>query len=183
MTSLSRKPGYDAFVTPDIWWTDSGSVVVSAFLVALVLYFAVVLAFRFGKRRTVAELAPFDLAAVIAIGAIIGRTATGGDSVLVGVVAVLGLLIGHAIVSRTRHLRPVQKVVDQPTAVLVMNGQVRPEGLRRAGLTTADLEAALRASGCRSLEEVAVAVFETRHGVSVLRPGGAAPLWRGLEES
>lgn len=162
---------------PDIWWVDGPSVVVGAFVVALALYLGVVLAFRAGKRRTVAELAPFDLAAVIAVGAITGRTATGANSIAVGVVAVLGLFTGHWLVSRGRRTRFVRRLVDHPTAILVLDGQVQRDELRRAGLTRVDLDAALRSHGIRDLDEVAIAVFETRNGVSVLRPGASAPLW------
>lgn len=164
-------------MTGALWWTEPTAKVVAAFLVALGMYLGVVLAFRAGKRRTVAELAPFDLAAVIAVGAITGRTATGGNSVTVGVVAVLGLLAGHWAVSRARRWHTVRRLVDQPTAVLVLHGRVQHAELRRAGLTHDDLDATLRNHGIRDLSEVAVAVFETRNGVSVLRPGPSAPLW------
>lgn len=164
-------------MTPEIWWGDPAATVVAAFAVALGMYLGVVLAFRAGKRRTVAELAPFDLAAVIAVGAITGRTATGGNSVAVGVVAVLGLLAGHWAVSRARRWRAVRRLVDQPTAVLILNGRIQHRELRRTGLTRDDLDATLRDHGIRDLSEVAVAVFETRNGVSVLRPGPDAPLW------
>jgi uncharacterized membrane protein YcaP (DUF421 family) len=170
-------------MSADIWWADL-SEVEAAFLVALVLYLGVVLAFRVGKRRTVAELAPFDLAAVIAVGAITGRTATGGNSVAVGVLAVLGLFTGHWVVARGRRWLPVRRVVDHPTAVLVLDGRIQDAELRRSGLTRDDLDATLRSHGIRDLREVAVAVFETRNGVSVLRPGPAASLWeRILPES
>ena len=164
------------------WGGDPGAVA-AAFLVALCLYLVVVVAFRAGKRRTVAELAPFDLAAVIAVGAVMGRTATGGNSVAVGLVAIVGLLVGHWAVSKLRRFLPVRNVVDHPTAVLVVDGRVQVEELRRAGLTPGDLEAALRSHGIRSLDEVSVAVFETRNGVSVLRSDGVAPLWDKLHSA
>jgi uncharacterized membrane protein YcaP (DUF421 family) len=167
-------------VTPGTWLHGDAGAAAGAFLVALGLYFGVVLAFRVGKRRTVAELAPFDLAAVIAVGAITGRTATGGNSVLIGVVAVLGLFTGHWLVSKGRRIGAVRRLVDHPTAVLVVEGEVRGRELRRSGLTRADLDATLRSLGVRNIEEVAVAVFETRNGVSVLRPGATAPLWEPL---
>lgn len=69
-------------------WSDPLPTVAGAFAVAVGLYLLVVLAFRIGERRTVAELAPFDLAAIIAIGAIVGGTATGRNSITVGVTAV-----------------------------------------------------------------------------------------------
>lgn len=162
------------------WWDDGGAAVIRAFLVALALYAFVVIAFRLGKRRTVAELAPFDLAAVIAVGAIVGRTSTGGTPVLVGVTAIAGLLFGHAAVSHLRRLARFRSLVDHPTTVLVLDGKVSSEGLRRSGLTRGDLDAALRAHGVRSVLDVTVAVFETRSGVSLLTKEGPAPLWRQL---
>lgn len=57
-------------MTLHITWVEPPGVLAGTPVVALGLYFAVVLAFRPAKRRTVAELAPFDLVAVIAVGAI-----------------------------------------------------------------------------------------------------------------
>lgn len=166
-----------ATVTSAAWWEA-----VRAFLVALGLYAFVVLAFRVGKRRTVAELAPFDLAAVIAVGAIVGRTATGGNPLTVGLTAVAGLLVGHAVVSRLRRVAAFRPLVDHPTSLLVVDGTVRPGELRRAGLTRGDLDAALRNHGIRDLSQVTVAVFETRNGVSILTERGPAPLWHRLPD-
>jgi uncharacterized membrane protein YcaP (DUF421 family) len=164
-------------------WTDNPGAVAGACIVALFLYAVVVVAFRAGKRRTVAELAPFDLAAVIAVGAVMGRTATGGNSVAVGLAAIAGLMLGHGLVTRLRRYGPVRRAVDHPTAVLVLDGHVRTDALRSAGLTHGDLDATLRSQGIRSVDEVAVAVFETRSGVSVIRRGGDAPLWDGVTQT
>jgi len=149
-----------------------------ALAVALLLYGIVVLLFRLGKRRTVAELAPFDLAAVIAVGAITGRTATGGNSLLVGIGAVLGLMLGHWVVSRLRRRSWFERLVDHPTSLLIVNGRFVDDELRRTGLTQADAQAALRSHGIRSMQEVTLAVFETRSGVSVLTGSEDAPLWQ-----
>jgi uncharacterized membrane protein YcaP (DUF421 family) len=168
---------------PDIWWSAGPATLLGAFLVAIALYVIVVLAFRLGKRRTVAELAPFDLAAVIAVGAIAGRTATGGNSVAVGITAVTGLLVGHWSVSHLRRLPAFRSLVDHPPAVLVLDGRVCSDELRRAGLTRGDLDAALRNHGVRDLADVTIAVFETRNGVSILTQPGRAPLWHHLSDS
>ena len=164
-----------------VWWGDELDVVVGALVVAFGMYLAVVLAFRAGKRRTVAELAPFDLASVIAVGAITGRTATGGNSVAVGLVAVCGLFVGHWTVSRLRRVPAMRRLVDHPTSLLVLDGEVQRDGLRTAGLTPDDLEAALRSHGVTDVHDVAAAVFETRHGVSVLMSATDAPLWTSVE--
>ena len=161
-------------------WADPVPTVAGAFGVAVGLYLLVVLAFRVSERRTVAELAPFDLAAIIAIGAVVGGTATGRNSVAVGVTAVAGLLLAHALVTRLRRLPGARRLVDQAPVVLVRSGVLQPDGLRRAGLTAQDLQAALRARGVRSLYTVELAVFETRTGVSVLLGPGPASLWDDL---
>ena len=162
----------------DVWWSQSAATVAGAFAVTVGMYVVVVVAFRAGKRRTVAELAPFDLAAVIAVGAVMGRTATGGNSVAVGVVVVVGLLLAHSLVGMLRRLPAFRSVVDHPTIVLVLDGVVQRDGLRHAGLTLPDLEAALRNHGVADVRDVSIAVFETRHGVSVLLSSGEAPLWQ-----
>lgn len=161
-------------------WSDPLPAVAGAFAVAVGLYLLVVLAFRVGERRTVAELAPFDLAAIIAIGAVVGGTATGRNSVAVGVTAIAGLLLAHALVTRLRRLPGARPLIDQSPVVLARGGVVQPQGLRRAGFTGQDLSAALRARGVRSLHTVELAVFETRSGVSVLLGPGPAPLWDDL---
>lgn len=164
-----------------VHWTEPAQVVAGAFVVSVGLYLLVVLAFRLAERRTVAELAPFDLAAIIAIGATVGGTATGRNSVAVGVAAVAGLLLAHAGVARLRRQPSVRAVIDQSPVVLVRHGLVQPAGLRRAGLTPDDLDAALRARGVRRLPDVELAVFETRSGVSVLVGPEPAPLWQSLD--
>jgi len=161
-------------------WSDPLPAVAGAFAVAVGLYLLVVLAFRVGERRTVAELAPFDLAAIIATGAVVGGTATGRNSITVGVTAVAGLLLAHALVTRLRRLPGARRLVDQAPVVLVHRGVVQPQGLRRAGLASQDLSAALRARGVRDLHSVELAVFETRSGGSVLLGPGQAPLWNEL---
>lgn len=161
-------------------WGAPASSVMAAFGVAVGLYLLVVLAFRIGERRTVAELAPFDLAAIIAVGAVVGGTATGRNPVSIGVTAVAGLLLAHAAVTRLRRLSAVRRLIDQSPVVLICHGQVQPTGLRRAGLTRADLDASLRADGIRDLRDVEIAIFETRRGVSVLLGQAPAPLWHNL---
>lgn len=74
---------------------EPAQVVAGAFVVSVGLYLLVVLAFRLAEHRTVAELAPFDLAVIIAIGATVGGTATGRNSVAINVAAIAGLLLAH----------------------------------------------------------------------------------------
>lgn len=137
------------------------------------LLFALALAgFRIGERRTVAQLSPFDFAVAVAFGAIIGRTATSSStSFLTGAVALLTLLLAHRIITALRRHTTVSNIVDQPPNILVIDGELQPAGLARAGLTPADVYALLRQHGVGDLNEVAVMLYETRGGVSLHRAG------------
>jgi uncharacterized membrane protein YcaP (DUF421 family) len=103
--------------------------------------------------------------------------------VAVGLVAVAGLLVAHWLVSRLRRVPALRSIIDHPSAILVLDGKVQMEGLRRAGLTLTDLEAALRNQRVGDVRDVAIAVFETRHGVSVLVGATDAPLWQPVVRS
>lgn len=140
----------------------------------VLLFLTAVLAFRLTRRRALAQLAPFDWVAAVAVGAIIGRTATATDaSFLTGASALVALLVAHNLVSRLRFLPGVSRVTDPPRLVLVRNGEVVAHNLRRSGITDADLEVLLRERGAPLIAEIALAVLEPRGAITlVLEPGG-----------
>lgn len=136
---------------------------------ALALFLTAATAFRLTERRTMAEFAPFDWVAAVAVGALVGRTATASDaSWLTGTAALLAILAAHAAITRLRFLPAVGRLVDPPLRILIHDGQVNRRNLRRCGLTEADLDAVLRQHGHQSSADVHLAVFEAKGAVSVL---------------
>lgn len=88
-----------------------------AALKALALFLTAVALFRITERRTLAELAPFDYVTAVAVGAVVGRTATAADtSFLTGAAALVTLLVAHAVVSRLRFLPRMTRLVIRPSA-------------------------------------------------------------------
>lgn len=80
-----------------------------AALKAVALFATALAAFRLTERRTMAEFAPFDWVAAVAVGAIVGRVATAPDSSwLTGAAALTALLVAHTAVARLRFLGPVR---------------------------------------------------------------------------
>ncbi len=142
----------------------------AAGLKALGLFLTAAIAFRLTERRTLAEFAPFDWVAAVAVGAIVGRTATARDtSWLTGVAALLTLLVAHTAVARLRYLPRWARLIDPPLRILIRDGVIDRRNLRHCGLTEADLQAILRQHGHRDAGEVELAVFEAKGAVSVLR--------------
>lgn len=139
-----------------------------AALKALALFATAVAAFRFMLRRTIAEFTPFDWVTAVAVGAIVGRTATAADtSWFTGTAALLALIAAHDLVARLRLIRWVRRLVDPPVRILISDGQVDDANLKRCRLTRADLDAILRQHRQQTPADVRLAVFETKGVVSV----------------
>ena len=151
------------------WLVGDGWNLLHTGVKAVLLFAAAVLILRFGERRTLAELAPFDFVAAVCVGAIIGRTATAKDaSVLVGLVALLAVVGMHAVVNRLRRHRLLARAVDQPASILVVDGELQRDSMRHAGMTDDDVLAALRTRGVEDIGDVRYLVFEGKGAFSVV---------------
>ncbi len=148
-------------------WRTAGYVAVSA----LCIYVSVVIALRYGERRTLAEMTAYDFAVAVALGAIIGRTATTPTPTYVqGLVATLTLLVMHHLLSWARNRwRPIRRITDHGPLLLVRDGRPDREALARAHVTDDDLAAVLRLHGTEALEAGLDVVLESRGAFSVIK--------------
>ncbi len=153
-------------------------------LKAVLLYLTVVLCFRLGQRRTLADMSAFDFVAAVAVGSIVGRVPNAHDaSYLAGLATLLAVLASHGVLTRLRQFPSFSRLLDQSPCLVMAEGQVLEPALRRCGLTHADLHAMLRRQGLGSLDEVRYAILEPRGQLSVIRwatAGGAPELVRAV---
>ncbi|MBP0496492.1 DUF421 domain-containing protein [Pararoseomonas indoligenes] len=139
-------------------------------LKALLLYLSAVVGLRFGSRRTLADLSPFDFVAAVAVGAIVGRIPNAHDaSYLTGVATLAAVLAGHWCVTRLHASPSVGHLLDPAPRLLVLDARVLERDLAQCGLTHADLYALLRRQGVEDLGEVRFAILEARGQLSVIR--------------
>src|SRR6478672_8165956 len=151
-----------------------GNSVTDAAVKTSALFLTATVVFRLTARRPVAEFAPFDWIAAVATGAIVGRAATATDtSWLAATAALISLLLMHTGLARLQFIPAVRKLIDPPLHVLIRDGCIDRRNLRRCGLTTADLQAALRQRGQCSADNVHLAVFEAKGAISIV-PANAA---------
>lgn len=145
---------------------DIGWVVVKA----LLLYATALIGFRLGERRTLAEMAPFDFVAAIAVGAVVGRVPNAETtSYLAGLATLVAILAAHRIVVRLRYIPGMSPLIDGPPVVIIADGEIQERAMRRCGMTTADLTSLLRQQGIGELDEVRFAIVEPRGQLSVIR--------------
>jgi uncharacterized membrane protein YcaP (DUF421 family) len=152
-----------SYITGD--WTHLGWVA----LKALLMYATALGALRLGERRTLAQWTLIDFATAVAMGAIVGRTATATtQSYATGAVALVTLIAVHRVVSVLRFNAMFNRVVDHPIRVLVHNGSIRRRELRRCGLTDDDLFSQLRQKGILSLDDLRYVLYESKGSISVI---------------
>jgi uncharacterized membrane protein YcaP (DUF421 family) len=139
-------------------------------LKAVLLYLTAVIGFRVGERRTLAEMSAFDFVAAVAVGAIVGRVPNASTtSYLAGATTLVTILIAHRLVSIMRQSPRLAALFDHPPRVLVVDGRVLWDEIRRAGLTRDDLYGLLRQHGTIDLKQIRLVVFEQRGKVSVIK--------------
>lgn len=156
---------------PSWLFSGAGPLAVAAAKAAL-MYATALLGLRVAHRRTLAQWTAIDFAAAVAVGAIVGRTAVAStEPLLVGVVALLVILLAHALVTFARYVPWLAKLTDHRVRVLVDHGRLRRRQLVVCGLTEADLYAQLRRQGVYRLEGLRYVLYETKGELTVVPEG------------
>jgi uncharacterized membrane protein YcaP (DUF421 family) len=139
-------------------------------LKAILLFTVAVIGLRLSERRMLAEFNVFDFAVAVAVGAIIGRTATSSNtSFATGLIALVTLLVAHRLVAVLRRGGLLAGLLDRRPLVLVAQGRMQPPALRSAGLTQRDVYRLLRQAGQADLDDLQYVLYEEHGGITVVR--------------
>ncbi len=149
-------------------WVDAARVVASS----IVFYVAVLLLVRYLGQRTLASLSSFDIAAIIALGAVIGRAILGDTPTLVaGLLGITTLFGLQALTGELRRNRKAAQIVNSPAVLLMAGPLLLDENLKKSHIVASEVHTRLRLAGIRSLAEVACVILEPTGQISVLRRG------------
>lgn len=144
------------------WWElVVRGVIVYAFLLVLL---------RLTGRRQIGQYAPFDLILLLILSNAVQNAMNAGDNSLIGGLICAGTLIGcHALVAWIGNNHPrLARWIDGKPEVLILQGEINNDVMRRERITPADLQAALRAGGCLHTHEVARATVETNGQITIV---------------
>jgi uncharacterized membrane protein YcaP (DUF421 family) len=135
---------------------------------AVVYIFLLVLIRMTGKRQT-GQLAPFDLVLLLVLSNAVQNSMNGGDnSILGGLISAVTLVGLHYLVAlATYKNKTIEAIVEGRPQVLIHNGQLYQDVMEKERLTQHELDAALRAAGCSSIDSVHSAVLENNGQISV----------------
>ncbi len=144
-----------------VWELIVRSVVVYGFLLVLL---------RLTGKRQVGQLAPFDLVLLLVLSNAVQNSMNGGDNSLVGglISAVTLVLLNGVLGFATFRSKRLEDLIEGQPMVLIHNGKLYAEVMKRAKLTHHELDAALRQAGCTCVEDVHTAVLENTGTISVV---------------
>ena len=155
-----------------------------------IVYVAIVLGMRLTGTRQLGQMTPFDLVLILLIANAVQNAMVGSDvTVLGGVVAAATLLfMNRAMAFATERLPFLRRAIEGVPVLLLNDGQLIEEHIRRAGLSEDLVLQSIREHGFANASDVKMAVLEidgtisivpagsasvrTRHRVRAMRPGG-----------
>jgi uncharacterized membrane protein YcaP (DUF421 family) len=140
---------------------------------AAVIFVFVYLLTRLLGRRELSTLEPFDLILLVVVGDLVQQGVTQNDESLTGAllaISTIGLLtVALSYLSfRFRRMRPI---LNGEPIVLVEDGEVIEDNLRRQRLTREEIGAEARLEGIAAIEEVRWAILETNGRISFVEKG------------
>lgn len=141
---------------------------------ATVVYGFLLLMLRLTGKRQVGQLAPFDLVLLLILSNAVQNAMNAGDnSLLAGLISATTLvLLNAAFGYLTYRSKRFEEFVEGQPEILVHNGKLYQAAFDKANITQHELHAAMRRSGCTTLDEVHLAMLENNGAISVIAKTG-----------
>ncbi|MEJ5946065.1 YetF domain-containing protein [Pseudokineococcus basanitobsidens] len=151
-------------------WFDAVGDLVRVALVGTAAYAALVAVLRLSGKRTLAKLNAFDLVVTVALGSTLATILLSADVAWTEGVLALVLLVALQLVvaQATTRVPALRRLVTAAPTLLLHEGRVLEDVLRRQRVSTDELRQAVRASGSGSLADVGAVVLESDGSLSVV---------------
>jgi uncharacterized membrane protein YcaP (DUF421 family) len=134
---------------------------------AVIVYVFLILGLRLSGKRELAQLNPFDLVVLLTLSNTVQNAIIGEDnSITGGVIGIATLLLVNYLVIRFlfSHER-IDELVEGKSDVLIDNGRLQDDHLKKELLTKHELEIAAHRQGFGDLQEVESAEIEPGGGI------------------
>jgi uncharacterized membrane protein YcaP (DUF421 family) len=128
----------------------------------IIVYAFLVISLRLSGKRELVQLNPFDLVVLLTLSNTVQNAIIGDDnSVSGGIIGATSLLVvNYAVVRFLYGHKRLDQLVEGRADVLIDNGMVRVDRLKKELISQSQLEAAARKQGFESLDEVHKCVLE-----------------------
>lgn len=134
-------------------------------------YFGLVVWLRISGKRTLSKWNSFDFVVTIAFGSILASALLSKNTSLLQAMLSIGLLVGLQYMLTWLAVRTdtVQSLIKAEPTLLAFKGELLDSTLKKKRVAKGEVLAAIRISGCGSIEEVDAVVLETDGSFSVVQ--------------
>ena len=135
----------------------------------IIVYVFLLTLLRITGKRQVGQLAPFDLVLLLVLSNAVQNSMNGGDNSLIGglILAATLIALNYLVGTATYRSKRMEEFIEGKPEVLVHNGKLYEDVMRRAQLTQYELNAALRQAGVPNIADVRYAILENNGAISV----------------
>jgi len=138
-------------------------------------YIFLIVGLRLSGKRELVQLNPFDLVVLLTLSNTVQNAIIGEDNTVTGgVIGATSLLIVNYLVVRFLYKhRALDQFIEGRADILIEDGKIKTQNLKRELITIAQLEAAARKQGFDTLSEVQQCVLESGGTITFLgkKPG------------
>ncbi len=136
---------------------------------AVVVYAALLVALRLFGKREVGQFTLYDLVFILLVANALQPAMTGPDSsVGGGIVLIAALVTANFAVGRLDDIGIFHRLFGSSPSVLIKDGKLMPAALKREGITSDEVEMAIREHGVDSLKQVELGVLEPDGTISIV---------------
>jgi len=134
-----------------------------------IVYFFMLFLLRISGKRQIGQLAPFDLVLLLVLSNAVQNAMNAGDnSLLAGIILASTLILLNYLTGwATFKSKRLEALVEGRPEILIHNGKLFENVMKRQKITHHELNAALRDAGCASMSEVHFAVLENNGNITV----------------
>lgn len=138
---------------------------------AAVMFAVLYVLLRLMGKRELGQLTPFELVVMIVLGDLIQQGVTHNDFSLTGALLAVSTFAFLAIaMSWLTYLSPrAEKLLDGEPRVIIRDGELIRENLRRDRMTQSEVESEMRLAGIARMEQVAWAILEPQGKISFIK--------------
>lgn len=159
-------------------FTISATTAATVVVTTVGIYLAFIVLVRVMGSRVLTGTSSFDLACVVAFGAVLGRTALLAEPTLaIGVTALATFVAMQALLGLLRQVPLFDRWLNHPPVLLVSDGQLLTHNMRKAHMVEDEIRQAVRRAGARSLSDVRCIVLERNGALSVVRSDQSVDPW------
>lgn len=142
------------------------------------IYLAFIVLVRLVGPRSLSGVSSFDFACVVAFGAVLGRTVLLTDpTLMIGLVALASFFAMQGLLGVLRQSRRLDRWINRPPTMLVDEGVLLHDNMRRAHIVDDEVRYALRRHGARSLQDVRCVVLERNGSLTVILSDDGLDPW------